>query len=81
MNELNEFKKLTAAKLLQKSERKSEMLSVRLSPELLDLLDLLSAKTGKAKGVVAKIILENGVVQMADYMDCLDPLQKLTLTR
>jgi len=84
----NEFAELVGASLLNQTilstpfkkpeqvVRKSDLVSVRLAPDLSETLDILAFKFNKSRGVVARILLEMAVFQLGGENGALSPENK-----
>lgn len=53
-----------AQQLLTPTQPKAENVSVKLPFEFIEALDAMALRSGKSRGIVAKTILEAGILQM-----------------
>lgn len=68
---------MLSAPFKQKKEpKKTELVSVRLAPDLSDTLDILAFKFNKSRGVVARILLEMAIFQLGGENNALSPENK-----
>lgn len=80
---------LLELKLLNNEPQRAENVSIKLIPKYIEALDAVASKAGKSRGVTARIILEQGILDIAkkwgfypeDIHGFYDGLTKVEITK